>query len=94
MRIVKIITLIGIVAIVLLLPIETFAIFDPLNLCTGFILFSAGVVYRESSVLNSIIWTLLALTLGLFVTASLYTIIALQTSQGDWRQFWMGKRAV
>jgi hypothetical protein len=28
-----------------------------------------------------------------FWTACLYTLIALQTSAGDWRRFWMGKRA-
>jgi hypothetical protein len=26
-----------------------------------------------------------------FFTASLYTLIALQKSEGDWRRFWMGK---
>ena len=28
-----------------------------------------------------------------FFAASLYMLIALQTSGGDWKRFWMGKRA-
>jgi hypothetical protein len=28
-----------------------------------------------------------------FFTGALYTFIALQTSAGDWRKFWLGKRA-
>jgi hypothetical protein len=27
-----------------------------------------------------------------FWTASLYTLIALQTSGGDWQRFWLGRR--
>jgi hypothetical protein len=27
-----------------------------------------------------------------FWTASLYTLIALQRSGGDWRRFWLGRR--
>jgi hypothetical protein len=28
-----------------------------------------------------------------FWTGSLYTLVALQTSGGDWRRFWLGQRA-
>jgi len=28
-----------------------------------------------------------------FWAGSLYTFLALQGSQGDWKRFWMGKRA-
>ncbi|MCJ7662246.1 MAG: DUF1475 domain-containing protein [Anaerolineales bacterium] len=62
------------------------------DLYVGFILFSGWIVYREKSVFRSIIWVILMMVLGFF-TGSLYTFIALQTSDGDWRRFWMGKRA-
>jgi hypothetical protein len=43
-------------------------------------------------VIRSIAWAALMMVLG-FWTASLYTLIALQSSGGDWRRFWMGHRA-
>ena len=60
------------------------------DLYVGFILFSAWIVYREKSLVRSIIWVVLMMVLGFF-TASLYTLIALQTSGGDWKRFWLGK---
>ncbi len=62
------------------------------DLYVGFALFSIWIVYREKAVLPSILWVLLMMVLG-FWTGALYTFIALQTSQGDWRRFWLGKRA-
>ena len=60
------------------------------DLYVGFILFSGWIVYREKSFARSIVWVFFMMVLGFF-TASLYTLIALQTSGGDWRRFWMGK---
>ena len=62
------------------------------DLYVGFVLFSGWIVYRERSALRSVVWVALMMVLG-FWTASLYTLIALQTSGGDWRRFWLGKRA-
>ena len=62
------------------------------DLYTGFILFSAWIVYRERSFSRSLVWVVLMMVLGWF-TGSLYTFIALQTSGGDWQKFWMGRRA-
>ena len=62
------------------------------DLYTGFILFSAWIVYREKSLVTAIIWVILMMVLGFF-TGSLYTLIALLTSKGDWKIFWMGHRA-
>jgi hypothetical protein len=63
------------------------------DLYAGFVLFSGWIVYREKSVVRSVIWVVLMMVLG-FWTASLYAFIALQTSGGDWQRFWMGRRAV
>ena len=62
------------------------------DLYTGFILFSAWIVYREENSFVAIIWVILMMVLGFF-TGSLYTLIALLTSKGDWKTFWMGHRA-
>ena len=61
------------------------------DLYTGFILFSAWIIFREGLNLRSIIWVILMMVLGFF-TASLYALIALYQSGGDWQKFWMGKR--
>ena len=61
------------------------------DLYVGFILFSGWIIYREKSALRSAIWVILMMVLG-FWTGSLYVLLALQTSQGHWRRFWMGHR--
>jgi len=62
------------------------------DLYVGFILFSCWIVFREKAVVPSIIWVILMMVLG-FWAGALYTFIALQTSGGDWKRFWFGKRA-
>ncbi|MGD1991591.1 MAG: DUF1475 family protein [Anaerolineae bacterium] len=61
------------------------------DLYVGFILFSGWIAYREKSPVRATIWIVFMMILGFF-TASLYTLIALQTSGGDWRRFWLGHR--
>ncbi len=58
----------------------------------GFTLFSCWVGFRERSLVVAIGWVVAIMVLGSFI-ASLYALLALQTSGGDWRRFWMGKRA-
>jgi hypothetical protein len=58
----------------------------------GFTLFSGWVVFREPSRLRALLWVILIMVLGSFI-AGLYTFLALQTSAGDWRRFWLGHRA-
>lgn len=62
------------------------------DLYTGFILFSAWIVYREKSVVRSIVWVVLIMVLGFFA-GSLYAFLALNDSKGDWKKFWMGQHA-
>ena len=61
------------------------------DLYVGFILFSGWIVYREKSLARSAVWVVLMMVLG-FWTASLYTLLALQASGGDWPRFWLGQR--
>ena len=62
------------------------------DLYVGFILFSCWIVFREKTIIPSVIWVVLMMVLG-FWAGALYTLIALQTSGGDWQRFWYGKRA-
>jgi hypothetical protein len=107
MRIAKVIALLGLVAMTGVLiygfTVGDFAaegrellsmpwgIVSLIDLYVGFALFSIWIVYRERSVWRSVVWVVLMMVLG-FWTGSLYTLIALQTSDGDWRRFWLGNR--
>jgi hypothetical protein len=62
------------------------------DLYTGFTLFSMWIIYREKSLPAAILWTVAMLTLGFFA-GSLYALLALQASHGDWRKFMLGKNA-
>ena len=62
------------------------------DLYVGFALFSCWIAFREKTLLPSVIWIVLMMVLG-FWTGALYTFIALQTSGGDWKRFWYGKRS-
>lgn len=62
------------------------------DLYTGFTLFSVWIIYREKSLPVAILWTIAMMTLGFFA-GSLYAFITLQSSNGDWRKFWLGKHA-
>jgi hypothetical protein len=63
------------------------------DLYVGFTLFSCWIVFREKALLPSIIWVTLMMVLG-FWAGALYTLVALQTSGGDWKRFWYGKRTI
>jgi hypothetical protein len=62
------------------------------DLYVGFTLISCWIVFREKAWLPSVVWVILMMVLG-FWTGALYTFIALQTSGGDWKRFWYGKRS-
>lgn len=108
MRLAKIISLLGLLAMTTVL-IYGFAagdfftegsqlasmpwgIVSLVDLYTGFMLFSAWIIYRERSLPIAILWTIAMLTLGFFA-GSLYAFVTLQNSGGDWRKFWLGKHA-
>ena len=108
MKLAKIISLLGILAMTAVLiygfTIGDFAgegsqlmsmpwgIVSLVDLYTGFTLFSMWIIYREKSLPVAILWTIAMMTLGFFA-GSLYAFIALQSSDGDWRKFWLGKHA-
>jgi len=62
------------------------------DLYVGFILFSGWIIYREASPARAVLWVIAMMVLGFF-TASAYAFLALRSSSGDWRRFWMGKHA-
>lgn len=61
------------------------------DLYVGFALFSVWIAFRETNVIAAIFWILLMMVLGFF-TGSLYMLIALYQSKGDWLTFFLGKR--
>lgn len=63
------------------------------DLYVGFALFSCWIVFREKALVPSVIWVILMMVLG-FWAGALYAYIALQTSGGDWKRFWYGKRSI
>ena len=62
------------------------------DLYTGFTLYSCWIIYRERSLPAAIAWTAAMMLLGFFA-GSLYAFLALQSSGGEWRKFWLGKHA-
>jgi hypothetical protein len=62
------------------------------DLYVGFVLFSCWIVFREKALLPSVFWVALMMVLG-FWAGALYAFLALQSSGGDWKRFWYGKRA-
>jgi hypothetical protein len=62
------------------------------DLYVCFTIFSVWVVYREKSILATVLWIAAIMILGAFAIA-LYALLALQSSRGDWKKFWMGKNA-
>ena len=63
------------------------------DLYVGFALFSGWIIYREKSPAVAIMWTIAMAVLG-FWAGSLYALLALNNSKGDWKRFWLGKHAV
>ncbi len=62
-----------------------------IDLYAGFALFSIWVAFREKSVWTAVLWIILIMVLGFF-TGSLYVLIMLYRSQGDWVWFFLGAR--
>ena len=61
------------------------------DLYAGFALFSIWIAYREETLQGKIIWIVLMMVLGFF-TGSLYLLIALYKSKGDWLTFFLGQK--
>ena len=61
------------------------------DLYAGFALFSLWIAFREKTILGAIIWIILMMVLGFF-TGSLYVLIVLYRSKGDWLYFFLGEK--
>jgi len=55
-------------------------------------LFSVWIAFRETNIIAAVIWIVLMMVLGFF-TGSVYMLIALYTSKGNWGKFFLGGRA-
>jgi hypothetical protein len=62
------------------------------DLYVGFALFAGWILYREASRGVALLWVAVLLVTG-FWAGSLYALIALLRSGGDWQRFWLGAHA-
>jgi hypothetical protein len=58
----------------------------------GFIIFCGWILYRQGWTLSTLVWILLMMVFG-NATASLYVLLALLKSEGDWNRFWLGRKS-
>ncbi len=61
------------------------------DLYVGFILFSMWIAFREKNAASAVIWIILMMVFG-FLTASVYILLALYRSNGDWLELFLGAR--
>ncbi len=61
------------------------------DLYVGFVLFSLWIAFREKNIFSAFLWIVLMMVLGFF-TGSLYVLVALYNSKGDWLTFFLGAR--
>jgi len=61
------------------------------DLYVGFALFSIWIAFREKALIHTVIWILLMIVFG-FLTGSIYVLVALYKSKGDWLTFFLGNR--
>lgn len=62
-----------------------------IDLYLGLILFSIWMIYREKNIIVIIILLALLMIFG-FLAASIYVLVNLKTSKGDWGKFFLGQR--
>jgi len=62
------------------------------DLYVGFLLFSAWIVFRDGHRLRSLLWVAAVLILG-SLGICLYVLDGLRRTKGDWRLFFLGRRA-
>lgn len=103
----KVISLIGIIAMTLIIGSafingnfsrdggellrNPWGIVSLVDLYVGFVLFSLWIGFREKSILVASLWIVLMMVLGFF-TGSLYVLVNLYQSKGDWLKFFLGSR--
>ena len=109
MSIAKVISMIGVLAMTVVLAngfingniaaegawlfAHPWGIVSLVDLYTGFALYSVWIAYREKSIVGAIVWIVLLMVLG-FWAGAVYMFLALNSSGGDWKKFWMGARVV
>jgi len=61
------------------------------DLYVGFFLFSMWIVFREENLAITIGWIILMMIFG-FLTSSVYILLVIYQSKGDWLTFFLGAR--
>lgn len=70
---------------------NAWGIISLVDLYLGLILFTIWMMFREKNIAVILIMLVLITVLG-FLAASVYVLINLKTSKGDWKQFFLGSR--
>ncbi len=61
------------------------------DLYVGFALFSLWIAFRETNLIIAITWIILMMVFGFFA-GSIYVLLTLYGSKGDWLTFFLGGR--
>lgn len=61
------------------------------DLYVGFLLYAMWIAFREKNLISSITWIISLMILGFFV-GSLYVLVVLYQSKGDWVLFFFGSK--
>lgn len=69
---------------------DPWGIVSLVDVYVGFIFFCAWIFYREKNVLVAVIWSIAIMILGNLPTG-IYAFFALQSSDNNWKKFWMGR---
>jgi hypothetical protein len=107
MKTVKIVSLLGIIAMSLVLVYgfgvgdfgadgalilaNPWGIVSLVDLYTGFVLFSLWIIFRESNLFIIILWVTAMMVFG-FLTGAIYVFVCAIQSKGDWTTFFMGSK--
>ena len=61
-----------------------------IDLYVGFFLFSAWIRFREGRTWKTLVWIAAVMLLG-SLAISIYVLVGLHTSNGDWQRFFYGR---
>ena len=69
---------------------DPWGIVSLVDVYVGFVFFCVWVIYREKNKLVALLWSISIMILG-NLPSGIYAFLALQSSDNNWKKFWMGK---
>lgn len=68
---------------------DPWGIVSLVDVYVGFVFFCVWIFYREKNKLVALLWSISIMILGNLPTG-IYAFLALQSSNNNWKKFWMG----